>query len=139
MRHYFSLSLVSCLLASFNLSANNQVLSVDKVALQGMQFAFDNDAKVEPKNSDFTVINTVLMSSEQGNRVAVVTIRNDASGSRIIENQHLMALFANGGRKSPLSLPDGVKLEDGEQRSFTISFGESDYPILAVYTSNNLN
>jgi len=136
MRDYF---FISCLLASFHLSATNQVLSVDQVALQGMQFTFENDAKIKPKNSDFKVINTVLMSSEQGSRVAVVTIRNDASGSRIIENQHLMALFANGSRKSPLSLPEGVKLDDGEQRSFTISFGESDYPILAVYTSNNLN
>lgn len=136
MRYYF---LISCLLASFNASANNQVLSVDQVALQGVQFAFENDAKIKPKSSDFTVINTVLMSSEQGSRVAVVTIRNDASGSRIIENEHLMALFANGSRKSPLSIPDGVKLEDGEQRSFTISFGESDYPILTVYTSSNFN
>ncbi|MEI8606851.1 hypothetical protein [Pseudoalteromonas sp. B160] len=29
--------------------ANDEVLSVDQVALQGMQFSFENDAKITPK------------------------------------------------------------------------------------------
>ena len=104
-----------------------------------MQFAFENDAHIKPKNSDFTLLNTVLMSSEQGHRVAVVTVRNDASGSRILEGAHLMALFADGQRKAPLSMSEGIKLVGGEQRSFTVSFGEADYPILSVYSSNDIN
>jgi len=124
--------------AVFSVNANNHVLSVDQVAVQGMQFAFENDAQSKPKNSDFTLLNTVLMSSEQGKRVAVVTVRNDASGSRILEGAHLMALFADGQRKTPLSMTEGVKLARGERRSFTVSFGEADYPILSVFTSNNV-
>jgi hypothetical protein len=103
-----------------------------------MQFAFENDAQSKPKNRDFTLLNTVLMSSEQGKRVAVVTVRNDASGSRILEGSHFMALFADGQRKTPLSMTQGVKLARGERRSFTVSFGEADYPILSVFTSNNV-
>jgi len=130
---------VVLLCAGFSVNANNHVLSVDQVALQGMQFAFENDAHIKPKNSDFTLLNTVLMSSEQGHRVAVVTVRNDASGSRILEGAHLMALFADGQRKAPLSMSEGIKLVGGEQRSFTVSFGEADYPILSVYSSNDIN
>jgi len=119
--------------------ANDEVLSVDQVALQGMPFSFENDAKVRPKNSDFSVVNSVLMSSEQGRRVAVVTIRNDASGSRILQAEHIMALFADGRRISPMALADNIKLDDGEQRSLTLSFGEDNFPILSIFTSNNLN
>lgn len=129
---------VALLFAGFSVNANNQVLSVDQVALQGVQFAFENDAHTRPKNSDFTLLNTVLMSSEQGHRVAVVTVRNDASGSRILEGSHLMALFADGQRKAPVSMTEGVKLDRGERRSFTVSFGDADYPILSVYSSNDI-
>ena len=85
------------------------------------------------------MVNSVFMSSEQGRRVAVVTIRNDASGSRILQAEHIMALFADGRRVAPIALADNIKLEDGEQRSLTLSFGEDNYPILTIFTSNNLN
>lgn len=78
---FILLALMTSGLSCFATQANDEVLSVDQVALQGMPFSFANDAKVRPKNSDFSVVNSVLMSSEQGRRVAVVTIRNDASGS----------------------------------------------------------
>ena len=46
-----------------------------------------------------------------------------------------MALFADGSRIHPSSFSGGVKLDNGEKRSLTLSFGENEYPILAVYTS----
>ena len=48
-----------------------------------------------------------------------------------------MALFADGRRVHPQSFDEGIKLDDGEKRSLTLSFGENEYPILAVYTSLN--
>ncbi|HEA16037.1 MAG: hypothetical protein ACTH4U_14965 [Pseudoalteromonas prydzensis] len=136
---FMLLALMSSGLSCFTTQASDEVLSVDQVALQGMPFSFANDAKVRPKNSDFTVVNSVLMSSEQGRRVAVVTIRNDASGSRILQAEHIMALFADGRRVAPMALADNIKLDDGEQRSLTLSFGEDNFPILSIFTSNNLN
>ena len=68
-----------------------------------------------------------------------MTIRNDASGSRILQAEHIMALFADGRRVAPISLAENIKLEDGEQRSLTLSFGEDNFPILSIFTSNNLN
>ncbi|MBE0379985.1 hypothetical protein [Pseudoalteromonas prydzensis] len=139
IKPFMVLALMSCGLSCFATQANDEVLSVDQVALQGMPFSFENDAKVRPKNSDFSVVNSVLMSSEQGRRVAVVTIRNDASGSRILQAEHIMALFADGRRVAPMALADNIKLDDGEQRTLTLSFGEDNYPILSIFTSNNLN
>jgi len=136
---FILVALLSSGLSCFATQANDEVLSVDQVALQGMPFSFENDAKVRPKNSDFSVVNSVLMSSEQGRRVAVVTIRNDASGSRILQAEHIMALFADGRRVAPMALADNIKLDDGEQRTLTLSFGEDNYPILSIFTSNNLN
>ncbi|MFK3864585.1 hypothetical protein [Pseudoalteromonas rhizosphaerae] len=136
---FMLLAVITGGLSCFAAQANDEVLSVDQVALQGMPFSFENDAKVRPKNSDFSVVNSVLMSSEQGRRVAVVTIRNDASGSRILQAEHIMALFADGRRVAPISLAENIKLEDGEQRSLTLSFGEDNFPILSIFTSNNLN
>ncbi|WP_404343549.1 hypothetical protein [Pseudoalteromonas mariniglutinosa] len=130
--------LVSALMSSF-VQANDEVLSVDQISLQGVQFSFANDAKITPKKSDFTVVNSVLMSSEQGRRIAVVTVRNDASGSRILQAEHIMALFADGRRVTPLALTENIKLDDGEQRSLTLSFGEYNYPILSIFSSNSLD
>ena len=105
--------------------------------LSGSAFSFENDAKRYPKQSQFSIVHSVLMSSESGRRLAVVTIENKASGSRILQADHIMALFADGRRVHPQSFDEGIKLDDGEKRSLTLSFGENEYPILAVYTSLN--
>ena len=116
-------------------NANDEILSVDPVSLSGGAFAFENDAKRYPKQSQFSILHSVMMSSESGRRLAVVTIENKASGSRILQADHIMALFADGSRLNPLTFDEGIKLDDGEKRSLTLSFGENEYPILAVYTS----
>ncbi|MCF2917593.1 MULTISPECIES: hypothetical protein [Pseudoalteromonas] len=114
--------------------ANTSVLSVDPIT-PGNVFAFENDARRYPKQSEFSIVHSVSMSSESGRRLAVVTVENKASGSRILQADHIMALFADGRRLHPLAFDEGIKLDDGEKRSLTLSFGENEYPILAVYTS----
>ena len=122
-------------LTATNAQANSGTLSVDPTLPAGSAFAFENDARRYPKESEFSIVHSVLMSSERGRRLAVVTIENKASGSRILQADHIMALFADGSRIHPSSFSGGVKLDNGEKRSLTLSFGENEYPILAVYTS----
>ncbi len=105
---------------------------VMSVMLSGSAFSFENDAKRYPKQSQFSIVHSVLMSSESGRRLAVVTIENKASGSRILQADHIMALFADGRRVHPQSFDEGIKLDDDEKRSLTLSFGENEYPILAI-------
>lgn len=127
--------LLSAVIFATSLQANTDALSVDPVMLSGSAFSFENDANRYPKQSQFSIVHSVLMSSESGRRLAVVTVENQASGSRILQADHIMALFADGRRLHPLAFDEGIKLDDGEKRSLTLSFGENEYPILAVYTS----
>lgn len=123
---------------SVALSANDEVLTLDAVSVPTQILTFDNEAKRYPEQSEFAVLHAVAMSSESGKRMAVVTVQNQASGSRILQADQLMALFADGQRVSPRKFPRGIKLEDGEQRTLTIDFGNYIYPILAVYSSVEL-
>jgi hypothetical protein len=72
------------------------------------------------------------MSNDLGERWAVITLTNTSSGSRILEHEHLMALFADGKRKSSLAFK--VSFEGQETQSVTVSFGENKFPILSIST-----
>ncbi len=72
------------------------------------------------------------MSNELGERWAVITLKNSSSGSRVLEHGHLMAIFANGKRKSPRKFK--LNFKGDETQSITVSFGESKFPVLSVYS-----
>ena len=121
-------------LLSFSSNANEtEVLTVDRVVPNNLELSFPNDRRIKPKSSDFELVNYVVMSNELGERWAVVTVRNSSTGGRTLENGHLMALFANGDRKSPLEFK--VNFEGKETQSITVSFGENKFPILTITTA----
>lgn len=125
------------LLLSFSSNANEtEVLTVDRVVPSNLELAFPNDRSIKPKSSDFELVNYVIMSNEMGERWAVVTLTNSSTGSRTLENGHLMALFANGKRKSPLEFK--VSFEAKETQSITVSFGGNKFPILSINTETEL-
>ncbi|WP_019028233.1 hypothetical protein [Colwellia piezophila] len=125
------------LLLSFSSGANEtEVLTVDRVIPNNLELAFPNDRRIKPKSSDFKLVNYVVMSNEIGERWAVVTVTNASTGSRTLENGHLMALFANGKRKSPLAFK--VSFEGSETLSITVSFGENKFPILTINTETGI-
>ena len=108
------------------------VLRVDRVVPQNLKLSFPNDENIKPRSSAFKLINYVVMSNEKGERLAVITITNSSTGSRILQAGHVMALFANGKRESPKEFKLNFKGE--ETQSITVSFGENKYPILSLYT-----
>lgn len=114
----------------------SDTLIVDRAVSQTLDFSFPNDHNIKPKESDFEVLNYVLMSNETGERWSIVTLRNTSSGSRTFEQHHLMALSANGNRWSPSE--HKLNFEGNETQSITVFFGEHKFPILNVYTSNSL-
>lgn len=123
-----------CVIAfmSLSLCANQNVISVDRVVPHSVEFAFPNERNVLPELSDFQVKNFVLMSNENGERFAVVTIQNLANGSRTLNHKHLMAQVSNGERIRPLAFEQMFK--DNETLSLTIQFGESTFPLLTIYS-----
>lgn len=110
-----------------------EVLTVDRIISHDLALSFSNDRNEKAKSSDFNLVNYVLMSNELGERWAVITLKNLASGTRVLENEHLIALFANGTRKNPLEFK--LNFEAGEVQSITVSFGENKFPILKVNAS----
>jgi hypothetical protein len=79
------------------------------------------------------------MTSNTGKRAALVTIENTASGHRSIESTQVMALFADGYRTDAKQVSYKDNLKANESRTFTLNFGEYEYPIIAVYATQNLD
>ena len=112
---------------------DNDILNVDRTVSKNIQLSFPNEKNIKPKESDFKVLNYVLMSSDTGERWSVITIENTASGNRSLDNNQIMGLFADGSRFVPQD--NKLQFEGGETQSITVSFGEYKFPILAIYTS----
>ena len=116
-------------------AAQNNVLNVDRAIPNSMQLSFPNDNNITPKKSDFSIVNYVLMSNEEGERWAVITLTNLASGKRELNQDHLLALFADGSRLTPSEFKLGFN--GNQTQSVTVSFAEHKFPILSVYSSND--
>lgn len=113
----------------------DEVLNVDRALASNIHLSFPNEKDIAPKDSDFAILNYVLMSNEVGERYAVITLVNTSSGTRSLEQDHLIALFADGSRKAPTA--EKLNFKGNETQSITVSFGTSKFPILAVYSSNH--
>lgn len=111
-----------------------EVLNVDRSVSKNINLSFPNDNNIKPKTGDFEIINYVLMSNEIGERWSVITLTNLSSGNRNLDQSHLIALFADGGRKKPLEY--SLNFKGHETQSITVSFGKHKFPILNIYSSN---
>ena len=70
------------------------------------------------------------MSNDRGERWALVTFMNQASGQRLLTNEVLVAEFADGSERYALNLE--AKLEGGETLTRTVFFGYHRFPISAL-------
>ncbi len=111
----------------------NEVLVVERVISNNFELAFPNVRNIKPQASDFELINYIMMTNKLGERWAVLTLQNSSSGGRTLEEKHLMALFADGERRSPL--PFKLRFDSKEVQSVTVSFDENKFPILSIYSN----
>lgn len=132
MKKYIVLALM--VFSSAIQAEDTEVLNVDRSVANNINLSFPNDNNIKPKAGDFEIVNYVLMSNEKGERWSVITLTNLSSGNRDLEQDHLMALFADGSRKSPLQYK--LNFKGKETQSITVSFGEYKFPILSIYSSN---
>lgn len=110
-------------------------LMIERSVDSDIDLNFPNEDHIHPSNSDFKVVNYTLMSNELGERWAVVTLKNTASGNRIFEKKHLLALFANGDYIHPKT--EKHAFEGKEIQTLTLFFGINKFPILKIYTQLN--
>ena len=79
-----SLLLITSLISFSSFSANkpddnnnlSDVFSVDRIVSNDVELNFTNDGDIQPKISDFIVLNYVLMSNEKGDRRATFHYRD---------------------------------------------------------------
>ncbi len=129
--------LLALLLISFKgYSSEDEALTIDKVVTSNFELSFPNDKNIKPQGSDFELINYVVMSNLIGERWAVLTLKNKSAGNRMLEKQHIMALFADGSRNYPAEIK--LNFEGKETQSITVSFGENKFPILSIQTSTEI-
>ena len=113
---------------------SEDILSIDKPAMSVSDLYFPDSEDIQPDKSDFKILSTILLSSKSGKRVATITFKNMSSGQRILTSKQILAVFANGHKKSPLTIKQTFS---GNQKiSLKLNFGLSNFPILAVYTRN---
>lgn len=124
--------LLFIIVLSFGLQAKEGVITIDRVVPNSIELAFPNKRNLQPELSDFAVDNVVLMSNKAGERWAVLTLTNQASGRRTLDHKQVMALVANGARILPVSFAQSFNAN--ETLTVTLSFGESKFPLLSVYT-----
>lgn len=120
------------ILFSSAVQANRDALWIDTSVPVDIELAFPNRTDIQPDVSEFSVLNFVPMSNELGERWVVLTIHNQASGSRTLEHKHIMALLADGTRVLPEKMSQ--RFLANEVLSLVVNFGESKFPLLDVYS-----
>lgn len=90
----------------------------------------EHDKHITPKRSALVLDNYALMAANNGERVALVTLRNGATGTRIYNQEHIVAVLGDCSRILPRAFE--IRLEAQEQRSLQIYFGKQLQPVLQL-------
>lgn len=113
---------------------HDDILTIDEPIPDAVNLEFSNVSKLLPKISEFTVLSSILMSNISGERWATVTIKNASQYQRLLDNEHIVAIFANGEKRNPIQAKH--KFSGQEEITMVINFGKNKFPILRVVVRN---
>ena len=133
----FSISLLLLMLITNSYAESdvkNEILTIDEPVPDTLNLEFSDGNTLEAKTGEFKIKSLVLMSNLAGERWATVTIKNVSSYQRILDKEHIIALFANGERRNPVHAEH--KFSGQEETTMIITFGESKFPVLKVMVRN---
>ena len=111
-----------------------RALTIDQPISEGMRLQFENDDELTPKSSEFKILSSLLLSNEIGERWATITLENMSAQQRLLDNEHIVAVFADGDKRYPLNADQ--KFSGHEVITLILNFGVSKFPILKVYNRN---
>ena len=115
------------------LADNDTVLRFDTPVQIDGDARFDRDSPLQPSASSFRIREANTLSSDSGERWALVTLENSDGGKRILQDNYLVAEFANGERRHPTGLEGSFAA--GEQQRKMVFFGYHRFPILRIFTA----
>ncbi len=87
---------------------------------------------IAPKDSDFNILKYALMSSNEGDRYALITIKNKSTGQRIMTSEHLVAILASCTTSHPINFEH--RFNGSEIITKEVNFGFSRFPIVKIIT-----
>ena len=85
-----------------------------------------------PTRSEFKIVDFAFLSSESGDRWAMVIVQNQARDSRTFTQDQLIGFFADGRHRKPIRLSE--RIEGSKTETIMISFGDSDTPLVKLLT-----
>ncbi|WP_240225024.1 hypothetical protein [Rheinheimera hassiensis] len=124
---------IAALLASVSSAAIadvDSVLHFTPTPFKDTELNCERDKHITPKRSALILENYALMAANNGERVALVTLRNGASGQRIYNQEHIVAVLGDCSRVLPNAFE--LRLDAREQRSLQIYFGKQQQPVLQL-------
>ena len=115
---------------SFAGDEGSRAMQFEEPLYKNTEAPFDIDLDIEPSANEFELQDYSVMSSESGNRQAMLTIYNTASGQRIVNEDHIVAILGNGHRVHPHAFK--LKLSGEQTVNQTVQFGNRRYPIVKI-------
>lgn len=137
-KNVWSIWLCFLLLPSLGVSAEtytrDEILTIDEPVSESLNLEFSDADELVAKMGEFKVLSTILMSNLSGERWATVTIKNVSSHQRLLDREHIIAIFADGEKRYPVQAEH--KFSGNEEVTMIISFGKSKFPILGLSVRN---
>jgi len=115
--------------------ASKEVLQIENAAFKDKPVFCEEDI-LDIKRNDFKLTDYELMSSESGERYALVSIKNISAGRRILREKNLVAIFSNCTSLYPQKIEQ--TLAGNETLTKKIYFGKNKFPIIKIITGNEM-
>lgn len=112
----------------------DQILRFEPSPFQNIELNCQRDKDVVPRRSDLQLDHYALLASDNGERVATITLTNAAGGQRMFNQEHIVAIMADCSRIYPLAFE--LTLAAGQRETVQIYFGRRAQPVLQLISSN---
>ena len=114
--------------------SHDEILAIDEPIPETVNLEFSDTNGLLPRLGEFEVMSFILMSNSSGERWATVTLKNNSSHQRILDSEHITAVFADGEIRNPIRA--NHKFSSHEVVTMVINFGKSKFPVLRVSVRN---
>jgi len=122
------LSTSLCAVAERNRSDGDALFFDEQQRLDHIEF--DQVDPLEPLANDFKIEGYSYLSSEGGERWALITLVNTSTGQRLLKNENLVVTFADGTQVYAKNIEG--RFDGGERVSKSVFFGYSRFPIVSI-------
>lgn len=133
MKYFFQLILYCGLWIISNPSwaiDKDKTLRFEVTPYKNSQVYCDNNKRIKPTKNDFELLDYTAMSSDQGDRIVLVTLKNVSNGQRLFNQSHIIAVLGDCSRTAPANIEK--KFSGSEILTIRLNFGLNRYPILKL-------